>query len=354
MDGTHTRWMQRCLQLARLGSATAAPNPLVGAVLGQGDRMLAEGWHERAGAPHAEVNCLRAYEHVPIPDDATLYVNLEPCSHHGRTPPCTDLIVRLGVKQVVVAHTDPFPAVSGSGLSRLRAAGVNVTVGVEEAHARWVNRRFLTSVEQQRPYIVLKWAQSADGLLDQHPRTDRAVVRISSPATDVLVHRWRSEEQAILVGSRTVLHDDPRLDVRHVNGRSPLRVVLDRGGRTPAASKVFDGSVPTLLLTAAAREGLPVEQHLLAPSTDPLEHLLRELDRRSIRSLLVEGGSELLGHFIDRGLWDEARVIHSPTQLGSGTPAPRLSREPARVVQHDADTIHFHLRQGNIRPTWPW
>lgn len=354
MDRTHTRWMERCLQLARLGSATAAPNPLVGAVLVQGDRMLAEGWHERAGGPHAEVNCLRAYEHHPIPEDATLYVNLEPCSHHGRTPPCTDLILRLGVKQVVVAHTDPFPAVSGGGVSRLRAAGVNVTVGVEEAHARWVNRRFLTSEEHQRPYIVLKWAQSADGLLDRHPRRDRAVVRISSPATDVLVHRWRCEEQAILVGSRTVLHDDPRLDVRHVSGRSPLRIVIDRQGRTPVASKVFDGSVPTLLLTSVVRVEVTAEQHLLAPSADPLEQLLEELHRRSIRSLLVEGGGELLGHFIDRGLWDEARVIHSPTLLDSGTPAPRLSQEPARVVPHDTDIVHYHVRQGTIHPTWPW
>lgn len=350
----HTHWMERCLQLARLGASSAAPNPLVGAVLAQGDRLLAEGWHRRAGEPHAEVNCLRAFGDGPVASDAVLYVNLEPCNHHGRTPPCTELIIARGVKHVVIAHVDPFPAVSGTGIERLRSAGVEVTVGVEKAHARWTNRRFLTSIEQGRPYIVLKWAQSADGFLDKHPRDERSVQRISDGATDVLVHQWRSEEQAILVGSRTVINDDPRLDVRHVEGRSPLRVVIDRQCKTPAGSRVFDGCTPTLLFTSRVRSELPVEQFVLGLADDPIDCMLSELQRRSIRSVLIEGGAELLGHFIERGLWDEARVIIAPVQFLSGTPAPSLNKAPVRSLASGPDTIQFHVHDRSPLGAWYW
>lgn len=353
----HAHWMRRCLQLARLGASGVAPNPMVGAVLVQGDRLLAEGWHQRAGGPHAEVECLRAFGDGPVPEDAVLYVNLEPCDHHGRTPPCTELLIGRGVKKVVIAHTDPFPAVGGRGVARLRDAGVDVIVGPEEAQARWTNRRFLHSIGKGRPYIVLKWARSADGLLDRHPRTGRNVQRISDPATDVLVHRWRSEEDAILVGSRTVVNDDPRLDVRHVQGRPPLRVVIDRETRTPAASKVFDGSAATLLFTSRVRPELPVEQYVLGLIDDPLDHLLAELHRRSIRSVLVEGGAGLLGRSIGRGLWDEARVISGRTSFKEGTPAP-VMRDPLRSFDHAADRIDLFVnaRQHPIPPhaTWHW
>ena len=350
----HAHWMERCLQLARLGASSAAPNPLVGCVLVQGDRLLAEGWHHRAGEPHAEVNCLRAFGEGPIPPDAFIYVNLEPCNHHGRTPPCTELIIERGVKHVVIAHVDPFPAVSGKGIERLRSAGVEVTVGIEEAHARWTNRRFLTSIEQGRPYIVLKWAQSADGFLDKHPRGERGVQPISDPATDVLVHRWRSEEQAILVGSRTVVNDDPRLDVRHVEGRSPLRVVIDRECKTPMSSHVYDGNTPTLLFTSRVRRELPVEQFVLGLADDPIDHVLAELHRRSIRSVLVEGGAELLGHFMARGLWDEARVISAPVQFFSGTPAPRIGKMPVRSLASGPDVIQFHVNDRSPVGEWHW
>ncbi|HEX2617483.1 MAG TPA: bifunctional diaminohydroxyphosphoribosylaminopyrimidine deaminase/5-amino-6-(5-phosphoribosylamino)uracil reductase RibD, partial [Flavobacteriales bacterium] len=198
--GPHDRWMARCLQLARNGLGRTAPNPLVGAVLVQGDRLLAEGWHHELGAPHAEAECLRAFGDAPVPADATMYVSLEPCAHHGRTPPCADLLIARGVKRVVIGVVDPNPLVSGKGIAKLRDAGVEVITGVEEAACRWTNRRFLTAFEQQRPYVILKWAASADGFLDKHPRSGVGVQRISSQATNVLVHRWRSEEQAILVG----------------------------------------------------------------------------------------------------------------------------------------------------------
>lgn len=352
--------MQRALQLARLGAGGAAPNPLVGAVLVQDGRVLSEGWHKAAGEAHAEVDCLDRFGDGPIPSDATLYVTLEPCSHHGRTPPCADLLIARGVQHVVVAHADPFPQVAGRGIERLRAAGIRVDVGDGEAEARWTNRRFLTAVQHHRPYIILKWAQSADGFLDQHPRGSRVVQRISNADTDTLVHRWRSEEAAILVGSRTVLNDDPALTVRLVQGRNPLRVVLDRSGNAPAHSKVFDGTTATLLFTGAARQALPVEQHLMEGTSHPLDELLNELHRRSVRSVLVEGGATLLNAFLEQGLWDEARVIHGEPFFLKGTPAPTLDIPPLRSSKSTTDRLHLYLNThspahgGPPLPSWPW
>ena len=346
--------MERCLQLARLGAASAAPNPMVGAVLARHGTILAEGWHHAAGRPHAEVECLNAFGDGPVPEDAVLYVNLEPCAHQGRTPPCADLVIARGVRHVVVAHADPFPQVAGRGIERLRASGLRVDVGVREAEARWTNRRFLTSVEQGRPYIVLKWARTSDGFLDRHPREGRGVHRISSSASNVLVHRWRSEEQAILVGGRTVENDDPALTVRHVEGRQPLRVVLDRADRTPAASLVYDGSVPTLLFTAHPRTDVRVEQVITPLDADPLNTLLGELHRRNIRSVLVEGGATLLGHFLRRGLWDEVRVITGAVTFGAGTPAPSMPQAPARCIRVGNDRVELWVHGHNPEDAWCW
>lgn len=348
----HVRWMQRCLQLARLAEGHAAPNPLVGAVLVHGQQVLAEGWHHTVGRPHAEVECLRE-QPGPIPADAVLYVNLEPCAHHGRTPPCADLLIDRGVRHVVVGMIDPDPRVQGQGIERLRNAGVQVTVGVEEAACRWTNRRFITSIEAGRPYVVLKWARSADGLLDQHPRTARGVQRISAPVTDVSVHQWRAQEQAILVGSRTVVEDDPALTVRAVDGRSPLRVVIDRSGITPAGSQVHDGSTPTLLFTAVQRPTVPVEQVVVPTGADIIGTALHELHRRGIRSVLVEGGAELLGHFIASGRWDEARIIQGTPFFGSGTPAPTAPGQHQRTILSGPDRIDIRTRTLTIDPAWP-
>ena len=347
-------WMHRCLQLSRNGAGSVAPNPLVGAVLVQDHRVLAEGWHKAYGGPHAEVECLNAFGDGPVPGDAILYVSLEPCAHHGLTPPCADLLIARGVKHVVVAQVDPFPQVSGRGVARLREAGVRVDVGVCEAEASWTNRRFLTSVEKQRPYVILKWARSADGFLDGHPRSERGVQRISSPATDVLVHRWRSEEQAILVGSRTVVNDDPQLTVRHVAGRTPLRVVIDRTNSAPASSKVFDDAAPTLLFTGTWRNDVAVEQVVLPADLALLLRALEELHVRRIRSLLVEGGAQLLGHFMALGLWDEVREITAEVRFTQGTPAPAMTIGPARLMDPGTDMLRFFVNGQRPLDTWPW
>ncbi|MCB0770601.1 MAG: bifunctional diaminohydroxyphosphoribosylaminopyrimidine deaminase/5-amino-6-(5-phosphoribosylamino)uracil reductase RibD [Flavobacteriales bacterium] len=339
----HEHWMRRCLLLASKGAGFAAPNPLVGAVLVHEGRVLAEGWHRSVGGPHAEVECLRSFGNGTIPSDAVLYVNLEPCAHHGRTPPCADLLVQRKVKHVVIGTLDPFPQVAGKGVAKLRDAGVQVTEDVLVDPCRWTQRRFLTSVGSGRPYVILKWARSADGFMDMHPRYDRAVQRISGRTTDVLVHAWRAQEQAILVGSRTVLNDDPSLTVRHVKGPHPLRVVLDREGITPTSSKVFGKDARTLLFTAHARPELSVDQVLIGANEDPLRRLLSELHQRSIRSVLVEGGAEMHRHFLDQGIWDEARVITGNILFRKGTVEPKVQVPVTATRTIGDDRIDLHV-----------
>lgn len=346
----HEHFMRRCLQLALNGAGQVAPNPMVGAVLVQGDRILAEGWHRAFGGPHAEVECLRAFGDGPVPDDAVMYVNLEPCSHHGKTPPCVDFLIARRVRHLVVGCEDPNPLVKGQGIARAREAGIEVTTDLSREECRWLNRRFIHNIENERPYIILKWARSSDGFLDDHGRP----ARISSAGTDTLVHRWRSEEEAILVGSRTVKNDDPSLTVRHVEGRDPLRVVIDRENVTPSSSRIFDGSAPTLLVSASLRDDVHVEQRTIAKGTDPIDAVLHELQHRQTRSLLVEGGAELLAHFIGRGLWNEARVITGPAIFGGGTHAPVLNVPPVRTMRIGPDHIDLFMIGNAPHPTWPW
>lgn len=327
---------------------------MVGAVLVRDGDVLAEGWHKVAGGPHAEVECLKAFGDHAVPGDAVLYVNLEPCAHHGRTPPCADLLIKRNVKHVVVGQTDPFPQVAGRGLQKLKDAGIEVTTDILVDECRWLQRRFLTSVEQGRPYIILKWARSMDGFLDRHARSGRGVQRISSPETDVLVHRWRSEEQAILVGSRTVLNDDPSLTVRHIEGRQPLRIVLDRKGITPNESKVYKGPEATVLFTQTPRPAIVMEQIHVPDGADPIDRILSEMQLRNVRSILVEGGSELLGHFLSRGTWDEARVITGDVRFEAGTPAPELHGTAVLSHPSGVDRIELFTDRNGMRPSWDW
>jgi diaminohydroxyphosphoribosylaminopyrimidine deaminase / 5-amino-6-(5-phosphoribosylamino)uracil reductase len=313
-EDSQERYMRRCLQLAALGAGTTAPNPMVGAVLVYGDVVVGEGYHRRHGEAHAEVNCIRDAEERFVPGSwgfgaaadllraCTLYVSLEPCAHHGRTPPCADLVIAKGIPRVVVGIRDPFKEVNGKGIEKLRKAGVGLTVPVLEDACRALNRRFFTFHTQGRPYIILKWAQSADGFIGREGER----VAVSNAWSDLLVHRWRSEEAAILVGARTVLVDDPALTTRHWPGPNPLRLVLDPGGRLPTTLKVLDKQAPTIVY-----------------QTRFLPELLEDLHRRSVQSVLVEGGGRLLGSFIEAGLWDEARVITSGSLfLRAGIPAP--------------------------------
>ncbi|MDR0895442.1 MAG: bifunctional diaminohydroxyphosphoribosylaminopyrimidine deaminase/5-amino-6-(5-phosphoribosylamino)uracil reductase RibD [Prevotellaceae bacterium] len=322
---TEEKYMYRALQLARNGLCNTPPNPMVGAVIVYKDKIIGEGYHVRCGEGHAEVNAIRSVKDVSLLKYATLYVTLEPCSHDGKTPPCADLIIDRQIPRIVVGCQDPFAAVAGRGIRKLREAGREVTVGMLEAACRHLIRRFITFHTQHRPYITLKWATSADGYMDIH-RTGGTPVVLSTPLTALSVHKMRAEHAAILVGTHTAALDNPSLTVRHWYGRSPVRLVLDRTLSLPAHLHLFDGTVPTMVFTECTpTPALPGVEYIPTDySRNILPQLLQTLYERKLQSLLVEGGSQLLQSFIDAGLWDEAVIEESPMRLLSGVSSPLI------------------------------
>lgn len=319
------QYMQRCIALARKGAPHAAPNPTVGAVIVCDDRIIGEGYHRRCGGPHAEINAINSVRDKSLLARSTVYVTLEPCSHYGKTPPCADKLINIGVKRVVIGCVDPFARVHGNGIRKLLDAGIEVTVGVCEKECLELISHFRTFHEKKRPYIVLKWAQSADGYIDTMRKGGHPVV-ISNPFTQMLVHRMRSRCNAIMVGTNTAMLDNPSLTTRLWYGDSPLRVVIDRHNILPKDLHLFDGTVPTIVFTSEENvtpvQG--VEYITLSREEDNLSEILGHLHSRNIQTLLVEGGCRLLQSFIDDGLWDEARVETAPQPLGNGIQAPKL------------------------------
>lgn len=319
---TDEKYIRRCIQLARNGLCNAAPNPMVGAVIVHQDRIIGEGYHARCGEGHAEVNAIRSVKEESLLKESTIYVSLEPCSHYGKTPPCADLIIRKGIPRVVVGCTDPFPLVAGRGIRKLREAGIEVKVGVLEEECKALIKRFVTQNIGKRPYITLKWAQSADGFIDVE-RTSGHPVVLSTPITSMYVHKQRTEHQAILVGRRTALLDNPSLTVRNWYGKNPLRLVIDKELSLPDGLNLFDKRVPTVVFTAREAVSEPNLTYIqLDFSQDILPQIMRELAERKIQSLLVEGGSLLLQSFLDMELWDEIFIEHSIQILRQGVAAP--------------------------------
>ena len=303
---TDEQYMRRCLQLAGCGIMGAKPNPMVGAVIVSGDgRIIGEGYHRRCGGPHAEVNAFASVrpEDEPLLSDATIYVSLEPCSHYGKTPPCADLIIKKGVKRCVVGCVDPFAKVHGRGIEKLRDAGLEVTVGVLDDECRELNRRFITFNEHHRPYITLKWAETANHFIDD----DGRALAISTPFTKMLSHRMRAQADAILVGRTTDEREHPQLDVRHWAGKSPRRIVIDRN--------------------RPAFEGLDFSKPVIP-------QLLEWLHQEKCQSLIVEGGARTLRSFIEADAWDEIRVETAPFCVSGGTAAPTLPND-VRLVRHE-------------------
>lgn len=319
-------YMRRCIGLARNGVQSVQPNPMVGAVVVCDGRIVGEGYHVRCGEAHAEVNAIRSVREPELLRRSTLYVSLEPCAHHGKTPPCADLIVACGIPRVVVGCTDPFSQVAGRGIRRLREAGCEVTVGVLERECRQLVRAFVTYHTLRRPYVTLKWAQSADGFIDVL-RSGGSPVRLSSSLTELAVHKRRARSAAILVGSRTALLDNPSLTVRHWQGKHPVRVVWAGDTVLPTHLHLLDGTVPTLVFTAChpAGEHGGVTYIAFPAGADRLSFLLEELYRRGLQTLLVEGGRRVLQSFIDSHAWDEAFVEQAPLLLEAGVEAPHLS-----------------------------
>ncbi len=336
--------MYRCIELARRGAGLVAPNPLVGAVLVKNDRIIGEGWHQRYGEAHAEVHALAA--NTPDGDpDKTLYVSLEPCAHYGKTPPCADLIVHHRIARVVIGGRDPFDKVNGKGIEKLRAAGIRVTEAVLENECRELNARFFTFHEKKRPYIILKWAETADGFIAAKAGTGRLL--ISNAYSNRLVHSWRREEAAILAGTNTILLDNPELTNRLTPGPSPVRLVLDRNLRLPDFLRVFDGSQPTIVLNEK-REGrtTAVDYHKIRTDIPLAAAIANACHHLQLQSVLVEGGARLLESFIETDLWDEIRIIRN-TQLktGEGLAAPLLP--PAALkkeIQLGTDLLQWYSR----------
>ena len=329
---TDERYMARCLQLAACGRAGAAPNPMVGAVIVHDGKIIGEGYHRQCGGPHAEVNAIASVANEQLLREATIYVSLEPCAHHGKTPPCADLIIKKGIPRVVVGCRDSFEQVDGKGIQKLRQAGIEVTVGVLETECIALNRTFFTFHGQRRPYITLKWAQSADGYIDSLRKENGKYepIRFSNEGTALRMHRLRALSDAILVGRRTATLDNPSLTTRLWPGKSPLRLVIDRRGKLDKTLHLFDKATKTTVFTEVLQDWNTdemLEQVVLDFDNDILPQLMRHLYERGVQRLLVEGGSTLLQSFIDSDLWDEAHVETAHFSLGEGVKAPTLAND---------------------------
>jgi diaminohydroxyphosphoribosylaminopyrimidine deaminase/5-amino-6-(5-phosphoribosylamino)uracil reductase len=319
-------FMYRCIELAKLGAGRVAPNPMVGAVLVHGGNIIGEGYHQQFGEAHAEVNCIRsvAAENQHLISKSTLYVSLEPCVHFGKTPPCTDLVIQHKIPNVVIGARDPFEQVDGKGIEQLRNAGVEVVFPVLEEECVRLNKRFFTFHQQHRPYVILKWAQTADSKISSGT-AERLM--ISNELSNRLVHKWRSEEAAILVGTSTALLDDPSLNVRSWQGNDPIRLIIDMDLSLPSNLKIFDQTQRTIIFnTLKHNEGEKLSYYQVTSDVNIVHQILNACYQLNIQSVLVEGGAKLLQSFIDDGSWDETRVITN-TQLfvESGLQAPSLS-----------------------------
>ncbi len=361
-------FMARALQLACQGAAHVAPNPMVGAVIVREQTIVSEGFHARYGGLHAEAAAI-AYAREQGVDlrGTSLYVTLEPCSHYGKTPPCVEAIIQAGISEVHIAVLDSNPVVAGRGVRYLLDHGVRVHMHEMQSEALFLNRRFFTYHTLQRPYVILKWAQTEDGFIDRLRGPEMPPARISNSLSQALVHRWRAEEMAIMVGTNTAERDDPRLTVRCWHGRNPLRVVIDRTLRLPARLNLFDGRVPTLLFTAL--DALPNAGHLrgiadleIVPldfSLPVLPSIMQELYRRGVLSILVEGGQRLIDSFVEQELWDELRLFVGSGRFHQGIPAPQKpqgiirERIPLGDTRLEVSLNPHSLQQLGISPSNP-
>ncbi|MFZ4581110.1 MAG: bifunctional diaminohydroxyphosphoribosylaminopyrimidine deaminase/5-amino-6-(5-phosphoribosylamino)uracil reductase RibD [Paludibacter sp.] len=324
------KYMQRCLQLAAIGGGDVSPNPMVGAVLVVDNNIIGEGYHKKYGQPHAEPNAIKSVQNEELLKLATLYVNLEPCSHYGNTPPCAELIVSCGIPRVVIGTLDPNPKVSGRGVEIMRKAGIEVIVGVFEDKCYELNKRFFTLQTLKRPYILLKWAQTLDGFMDTiRESSEQLPLQISNEITRQFTHKIRSENQAIMVSTNTVVLDNPSLTVRYWSGKNPIRIALDRQGRIPASSNLLDGQIPTFIFTEQEKKNSKNLSFIKVLFDDNcLQNILAKLCEIQIHSVLVEGGAKLLRSFIASGLWDEAQIEISELKIKNGIEAPIISLIP--------------------------
>ncbi|HEY0262724.1 MAG TPA: bifunctional diaminohydroxyphosphoribosylaminopyrimidine deaminase/5-amino-6-(5-phosphoribosylamino)uracil reductase RibD [Chitinophagales bacterium] len=341
----HEKYMLRAIELAEKGLGSVSPNPLVGAVLVYNDKIIGEGFHEQYGKAHAEVNCLNSVreEDKHLISEATLYVTLEPCSHYGKTPPCADLIIANKIPRVVVGHQDPFAEVAGKGIARLRENGVEVTTFVLEKESAFQNRRFLTFQTKKRPYIILKWAESADGFIA--PK-DNIPYWLTNEHSKKLSHKWRTEEDAIMVGYNTVLRDNPQLTARLWKGRNPVRIVIDEQLALTKNAKVFNDEARTIIFNFVEDKTENNLQFIKLNSEKNLAHeIAHKLYAEKIQSVIIEGGTKLLSKFIAEKLWDEARIFKTEIELKNGIATPKISAINATktAIENDLLLKYYNL-----------
>lgn len=320
--------MNRCIELALCGQGSVSPNPMVGAVIVCDDKIIGEGYHHKCGEPHAEVNAINSVKDISLLKKSTIYVSLEPCAHYGKTPPCADLIISMQIPRVVVGSVDPFAKVNGKGIEKLKNAGINVEIGVLKEQCDRLNKRFFTFHTQKRPYIILKWAQTLDGFIDKIRTEEESPLRISSQESLILSHKWRTHEDAILVGRNTVTMDNPSLTARLYKGKNPIRVCIDRNLSLNAGKKIFNADSTTIIFNELRDE---IIENLIYKKIDfsvgMLSQMMSVLYEQNVQSLIVEGGRQTLETFINAGLWDEARVFTSESRIDKGIPAPIFDYE---------------------------
>jgi len=321
------KYIKRCIELAKNGLGTTYPNPLVGCVIVYENKIIGEGWHKKSGESHAEVIAIESVQNKELLSSSTLYVSLEPCSHFGKTPPCADLILKYKIPNVVIGTIDPNSKVAGKGIQKLKDSGVNVTFGIIETEGNELNKRFFTFHRKSRPYIILKWAESADGFISPINKSEQKPVWISNEYSRQLVHKWRSEEQAILVGTQTIIDDNPSLTVRDWVGNNPIRVVIDRENTINSSYNVFDNQAKTIVFSNKE----------VTSNSDTIQYIKVDFDKNStqaivdklfennIQSIIIEGGRKTIQSFIDAHLWDEARVFIGGINLNKGTKAPKIN-----------------------------
>lgn len=342
----HEKYIKRCIELAKNGLGNTYPNPLVGSVIVHNKKIIGEGWHQKAGAPHAEVNAINSVRDTSVLKKATIYVSLEPCSHFGKTPPCSDLIIAKGFKKVVIGCVDPFAEVAGRGIKKLMEAGCEVSVGILEKECQELNKRFFTFHQKKRPYIILKWAQTADGFIAPEIQEKREPVWITNQYSKQLVHKWRSEEQAILVGTNTAIADNPKLNTRLWEGTNPVRVVIDKDLRIPKESVLFDSSIKTIVLTEKKTETVIKTDNLIFEKLDFQQNLPKQicevLYRYDLQSLIIEGGAKTLQTFIDANLWDEARVFTGISEFHKGVKSPEFSGRILAKTNLERDILKIY------------
>ncbi|MEX0980892.1 MAG: bifunctional diaminohydroxyphosphoribosylaminopyrimidine deaminase/5-amino-6-(5-phosphoribosylamino)uracil reductase RibD [Bacteroidales bacterium] len=342
-------YMRRCFELASHGLGNTRTNPLVGSVIVHNNKIIGEGYHHEYGGPHAEVNAIRNVKDKSLLANSTIYINLEPCSHFGKTPPCSTLILKYNIPRAVISNSDPFPSVSGRGIEALKNGGTEVKYGMLEDEGAHLNRRFLTYHRRKRPYIILKWAETSDGFIDIERQEGDPVGTnwITDEIARTLVHKWRSEEAGLMAGTNTIIADNPKLNVRRWKGNSPLRITFDRNGRIPESANILDNSQDTLVFTCQQEKYSGKTNSVLIDHDYRMEDILDELYDQKVISILVEGGQLIHQLFIKSGLWDEARVFKGRMVFSHGVKAPVIHQSAAEVLQFENSELSVFFNNKN-------